>query len=341
MAGEKRTATSPLIGELLQDVRQFGFFQAVNLLERAEPDIVPIGGDGPVERETLRLRANASLGFPSSDISSIETMTRPEAALPDLPARYRLTVNFMGLYGAGSPLPAFYSEDIVAGNEAESSRRDFLDLFHHRYLSFVYRSWEKYRYYLRYRPGARDQFSQWLAGLIGLADMAEAQVPVERPERLLSSIGLLLLHGRSAATLASLISHYFDGLPVRIEQFIARQVVIEPAQRAHLGTANCALGVDCTLGLRVPDVSGKFRICVGPLSFAKFRGLLPDAAGYASLRRLVPFLLKDQLDYDLALTLRGTEIPVLELSPDCPARLGWSTWLGQAPERDSEVVLSI
>ncbi|MFQ5773102.1 MAG: type VI secretion system baseplate subunit TssG [Kiloniellaceae bacterium] len=337
MAGEERTAATPLIGELLRNTRQFSFFQIVRLLESHESGCVPVGHDGPGEHEAIRFRPDAGLGFPSADAQSIERIGRDDGG----PSKYRLTVNFLGLYGSVSPLPVFYTEDIIAGNEQESNRRDFFDLFHHRYISFLYRTWEKYRYYLRYRPGAEDRFSRWMCGLIGVAEPPGAgRPPVERPERVLSSIGLLLMHSRSAATLEKLISHYFDGLPLRIEQFVARQVVIEPAQRARLGTTNCTLGRDCTIGERVPDLSGKFRIRIGPLDFPTFRKFLPDGEGYGLLAELQPFLLKDQLEYDVELGLFGAQVPPLELAADGPCRLGWSSWLGHHPGRDSAVVLA-
>ncbi len=351
MAGEERATTSPVIGELLQAPRQFSFYQVVRLLERSVPGAAGIGDLGPAAREAVRLRPNPSMGFAASDVREIEAAPRPsgdaagEGAEDGAGPGYRVTVNFLSLYGAGSPLPAFYTEEIVSRDEEADSRRDFFDLFHHRYLSFLYRAWEKYRYHLSYRPGASDRLSRWLRGLIGLAQDPRAEASteqaVEHPERLVSSIGLLLLHSRSAATFAKVLAHYLGGLPVTIEQFIRRDVRIVDSQRALLGRANSTLGQDCTLGRTVPDIGGKFRIRIGPLGFDDFRDMLPDGDGYRRLRRVVPYLLRDQLDHDLELTLRGPEIPVLDLSKDCPARLGWSSWLGTPPGHDSAVRLDL
>lgn len=338
MASEERSADSPLITELLRNPRQFSFFQAVRLLEGQVSDGASVGNSGPADLETVRFRPNASLGFPIADL---ETVERLPANGDDRP-RFRLTVNFVGLYGPVSPLPAFYTEEIVAGNDRESNRRDFFDLFHHRYGSLLYRSWEKYRYYLSYRPGGADDLSQRLFGLVGLdgATLGDGAL-LKRRERLLSSLGLLMLHGRSAATVERLIAHFFDGLPVRIRQFIERDAAIMPEQRARLGTANCRLGVDCTVGARVRDLGGKFRLAIGPLDLATFRRFLPDGQGHRWLGRLVPYLIKDPLDCDLELTLTAQEIPDLELAADNPCRLGWSSWLGPRDGGDRSVVLSL
>ena len=347
MASEERAAASPLINELLQAPRRFSFYQIVRLLERSRPETAPLGGHGPVEQEAVRLRPNPSMGFASADVQEVAHIEPPEAAGGGPWPAYRVTVNFLGLYGAGSPLPAFYTEDIVMRDEEGETRRAFFDFFHHRYLSFLYRAWEKYRYDQRYHRGASDQQSQWIRGLIGLRGAGKdgtgkdgADLPVEHPERLLSSIGLLLLHSRSAATLEKILSHYFEGLPVRIEQFIAREVRIEESQRTYLGRANATLGVDCTPGETVPDISGKFRLEIGPLDFASFRDLLPDGEGFRKLQKLVPYLLRDQLAYDIELSLREAEVPALDLGAECPARLGWSSWLGEPPGGDGRVVLA-
>lgn len=340
MAGQERATTGALVNELLQSPRRFSFYQAVRLLERTVPGAAPIGHSGPIEREVLRLRPNPKMGFASSDVEDIAPVEFDGGTDREAWSGYRITVNFLGLYGAGSPLPAFYTEDIVMRDEESENRRQFFDLFHHRYLAFAYRTTEKYRYHLRYRPGASDQFSLWLRGLISLhGDGRYNGAPIEHPEKLLSSIGMLLQHSRSAATLSTILSHYFDGLPVTIEQFILRQVTIEHAQRAFLGQANCTLGLDCSPGETVPDSSGKFRIRIGPLDFAAFRDLLPDGDDYRRLCMVVPFLLRDQLAHDLELILREDEVPPLELGADCPARLGWSSWLGTYPGGDGRVVL--
>lgn len=336
MADENRTTAAPLISELLRDPHQFSFYQAVRLLIACNPEAAPPGMAGPADQERLRFRPHASFAFPSSDVESIEKVR----AGRDTESVFRMTVNFMGLYGSVSPLPAFYTEELIAGNQEESNRRDFLDLFHHRIIFLVYRSWEKYRYYLQFQPGGTDRFSQWMYALVGLGGPVQREGLQLDWERLLAYVGLLSMRSRSAPTLERIISHYFQGLPVRIQQCVERWVVIDQSQHALLGKNNCRLAMDCTIGERVRDRSGKFRVCVGPLSFARFRQYLPDGPRYRPLQDLVRFSLRDQLEFDISLTLVKDEIPDLELAADNPCRLGWSSWLGDHPDHDAKVQLS-
>ena len=73
-------------------------------------------------------------------------------------------MNFMGTTGPQGPLPHFYTTLILSRlRSGDKTLRDFLDLFHHRMLSFFYQAWEKYRFAVSYDRGERDRFSQLFA----------------------------------------------------------------------------------------------------------------------------------------------------------------------------------
>jgi type VI secretion system protein ImpH len=334
MAAPDRTATPPVIGDLLESGRYYAFFQAVRLLERLHPDAAPVGEQGPVEEEAMRFRAHATLCFPISDIQKVERKARE-----DENPRYDLEVNFLGLYGPASPLPAFYTEDIISAERDDTSVREFLDLFHHRLVGLFYRTWKKYRYYIQYREAASDVFSSRMFCLIGLGDARLRESTHVEWARLLTYAGMLAMRSRSASLVTRVLSHYFRGLAVGVEQCVERWVTIEPRQRNRLGLANVSLGRDMNLGERVRDRSGKFRLVLGPLDFPTFQSHLPPGEHHRTLRELVRFILKDQLDFDVKLVLRQPEIPDLTLAADSPCRLGWSTWLGRHRDEDGEVIL--
>jgi type VI secretion system protein ImpH len=336
MADSNRTTTAPVISELLRNPQQFSFYQAIRLLVNSVDSGVMPGIAGSPAREPIRFRPHASMAFPSGDVSKIEIFDNNSNG-----PHFRMDVNFMGLYGPASPLPAFYTEEIIDESRDERTRRDFLDLFHHRAISFLYRSWQKYRYYEQFQANAVDQFSQWMLSLIGFGDPSLRSGLNLDWERLLAYLGVLSMRGRSAPTLGRIISHYFRGLPVTIDQLVLRNVSIDWTQRAFLGNDNCCLGLDCTIGERVRDISGKFRILIGPIGFDYFRELLPDGIKYRSLQDLVRFTLRDQLDFDVEMTLKKEEVPDLTLAQDNPCQLGWSSWLGYTPECDQSVIIDM
>ncbi|MFO8111269.1 MAG: type VI secretion system baseplate subunit TssG [Desulfosalsimonadaceae bacterium] len=68
-----------------------------------------------------------SLAFPPADIDRIQEMDLQEHS------GYEITANFLGLYGISSPLPTFYTEELMhEAAEDESVCRDFIDVINQR-----------------------------------------------------------------------------------------------------------------------------------------------------------------------------------------------------------------
>lgn len=323
-----------LLSELLAHGRQFDFYQAVRVLLALRPGAATPGGHGQLSKEAIRFRANPSLGFPASDVENVEREAATAAGLPP----YTMTVNFLGLIGPASPLPAYYTEEVIRADADTAMTQHFLDMFHHRLTSFVYRSWEKYRYILQYRPGARDPFSNRMFALIGLGHARLRNDSGLQWARLLPYLGLIGMKVRSAALLSGVVSHYFGSVPVRVQEYIRHKTVIDPMQRNCLGVVNCALGVSSMLGEKVYDVNTKFKLRIGALDFAAYREFLPGGRDYAALRELVRFTLIDPFEYDVELLLRADDVPRTALTEDNPCRLGYSNWLGEVRQGTVKVV---
>lgn len=326
----------PLAQWLLEAPHEFQFFQLVNLVERLQQDMAPLGASGPVAREPLRLRPALSLGFPAGDVAEGEWREFPASG------RILLTTTFLGLYGSDSPLPVHFTESLLPQQDEDERVREFLDLFHHRLLSLVYRAWLKYRYYATFRPDGRDAISQVVRGLLGLGtDGLDENVGVS-PVALFRYAGLLSQRPRSAAGLAGQLRDYFDGVPIRIEQCVARWLWIQPGDRNVLGQRKCALGRDFLVGERVRDRGGKFRVKVGPVGLDKYVDFLPPGKGAAELAALVRFYCGDPLEFDIGVTLRGEEVPDSPLGEHgLIGRLAWTSWVKSQPSADREVVFAV
>jgi len=328
MAPPSGEATPALIRELTREPWGFSFFQAMRLLEQASPDSARLGQLGPVAQESVRLRPSTSLAFQSADITEI-------ASRGDDPPRWQVTTAVLGLYGANSPLPSFYSEAILRSELTldNDPARVFMDLINHRVLSLLYAAWSKYRWAFTFAPGAVDRTSQRFLGLLGLATEGMSDAVGLPASRLLAYAGTLSLRPRGAAAIAGVVSDFFGEVPVRVEQCVARWVRIEVPDRNRAGMLNSTLGSDLTIGEAVPDRMGKCRIEIGPLDLARFELFLPEGPNSGDLAALVALLLQDPLDWDMRLRLHGTEVPWLALRGDgSAARLGWTSWLRSEPE---------
>ncbi|MBB4866925.1 type VI secretion system protein ImpH [Pseudomonas nitritireducens] len=315
------TAT-PALSRLRRNIREYSLFQAVQLVIERLRD-TDSQEDEEALYDRLEFQANPSLGFPGSDIQSVQFFEENGVK------RARLRINLVSLFGSGSPLPAFYGEQALGDSEDGNPTRDFLDLFHHRLQRLLLPIWQKYRYHARFQGGAIDALSHRLFALIGLGGNELRQAQELNWKRLLPYLGLLSLRAHSAALIEAVLRYYFKHADLFIEQCLERQVEILNEQRNRLGLANSRLGEDLVLGEYVRDSSGKFRVHIRELDWERFHEFLPIGTGYQPLCALVRFTLRDPLDYDLRLELRHDAIRELRIGADNPCRLGWTSWLGR------------
>jgi type VI secretion system protein ImpH len=337
MAAEDRPTGHLIEPSPFGEAARFSFFQVVRLLERHYAPQASVGHQGPARGELLRFRPDTSMGFPASDVVAVEAIPKSD----DRPARFQITTTFLGLYGSSSPLPSFYSEEMLR-REEDDPVRAFIDLFHHRMISLFYRCWEKYRYHIQFEGGGEDAFSRRMFGFIGLGT-AGLTDRVDLPAaRLIRYAGLLTQRPRSAASLESMVGDFFDGVPVRVVQCIAQWIKIPPDQQIRLGRMNNLLGMNASLGEKVMSRNSRFRVVLGPMGYGLFLGFLPDGESFRMLNALVNLFLNDPLDFDIELQTHGDEIPPFQLKSQGEARLGWSTWLkteGFKEKQEKSVVL--
>lgn len=356
-AAREAADANTVVARLFHEGWAFDFFQAVRLIERLQPSRRPVGRRGPPGQEVARFRAQVSLDFPASSIYEI---ARPQRGFP-IPV---VTTTFLGLFGPSGVLPRHYTELLLqlhyrSKDIERHALRDWFDLFNHRFLSFFYRAWEKYRFYIPYERQAYelaepDSFSQACYSLIGLGTKGlrnRLRVAVWRGEEaeevrgrvddlwLVYYAGLLSRQARSAYGLEAMLSDYFE-LPIRVEQFTGQWLGLEPAAQTRLGAldGHSTLGTGTLLGARVWDVQGRVRVRVGPLSYEQFSEFLPDRSpqgrhqSFFLLMHLVRFYLGPEFDADVQLVLAPGQVPACNLTgAGLGARLGWNTWLTTAP----------
>lgn len=287
----------------------FSFVAAVDAVAGG----IPLGGTAAAA-EQVRLRPHLSLAFPTSEVMAAEK---------DAAGIWHLTVGLPGLYGANSPLPTSYTEDLLA-REDDDPARGLLDVVHHRLLSLLHRALHKYR------DGDLSIPLQRLTGVYqrNLAGRITGQ-------RLLAYAGILAGRARGADTLERVVSHYLD-VPCRIEQCIMLWTPLPSDQITRLGEANSALGVDCVAGDTVCSRATAFRITVGPLRWNAVDGFLPGGACLADLHALVGLLNNDALDYEVELLVDTAGAPELPLGE---ARLGLDVRTsGDAPAVRRDIV---
>ena len=267
----------------------------------------------------LRFKVNPNLSFPPGDISGADEGEHD---------RVWFVLNLMGLHGAASPLPAYFTEHVAQHQDEPDALRDFLDVINHHLISLFHGIWTKYRYYLQFRDNGTDINSRRFFSFIGLGHKELQGTSGLRRERLLSYMGLIAFSGEAAGSLESILRHYFGHPEVHIIPCIRRLVSIPKDQQCALGVANRRLAEDFLLGSEVLDQTGKFRVLFDGLSWARFTAFLPGGSLFSELQTLVRFVLRSRLGFDVELRLRPSEIPEFDIGHLSPCRLGWTTWAG-------------
>ncbi len=328
MAGQDRTAAHALeLGRALQEKPyEFGFFQAVRLLECAHPDKPRIGqslrpGDDPV-----RLAQEPSLTFAPSTLSAFEP---GKNGLPP-----RLVERFFGLLGPNGPLPLHlteYARDRLR-NARDPTFARFLDIFHHRMLTLFYRAWANAEPTVNFDRPETDRFALYVGALFGLG-MPSLRHRDGMPDLAkLYFAGRFACQSRPAEGLQAILEGFFDA-PVRIEQFVGGWMEVPEEARCRLGESpdTGTLGETLVIGERVWGGQQKFRIVFGPMSLADYLRLIPSGDSLDLLVPIVRNYVGDELTWDVRLILRKDEVPELKLGA---RQLGWTTWLLSRPAQE-------
>ena len=302
---EAKTGQPPahVIENLLARPRSFSFIQAVRLLCNYHAGEWKSAED--FLRHGLSISPDLSLAHPGTDIASlkrIEPAQESEKTDATGPVRYAMTVTFLSLYGASSPLPTFYTEELIeeAREDRDESRR-FLDIFNQALYVLYYRAFNAYKLGQRtLEEGDKDldllQRALLGFGLSGLEKEAGAGYAD------LSCIPIFLRHTRSAHGLALTLKILLGAGRFDIEQCLPRTVSIPGWQRPRLGFMR--LGED-VIGTSVVDLEGAFRVHVRDLEEGDVADFLPGGKKLAQMGAIIRRYLHSTLAWDIVLHLKA------------------------------------
>ena len=353
-------ARRALLRALRDEPTSFSFAQAVRLLERLRPGHAPVGGWADPSDEVARFTVHPSLGFPSSELQALELPESMAAAADADGSRAddgdpaRLQVNFFGLIGPQGVLPHVYTEYAATrARVKDTALRDFLDLFHHRALSLLYRAWERSHFAVSYESRREDRLQAHLLDLAGLGTAGLRERLPSRDDALAYYAGLLSNRTRPADGLARLVGDYFD-VPAHVEQFVGEWRRVSDGGQSTLGVEADAgrLGFG-VIGDVAWDAQARVRLRLGPLTRAQFDAFLPGGDAHAALVSLARLYADDQVGVDAQLVLLREAVTGCTLgtsshaeggpAPPPVPRLGRGSWLAsRAMSRDpDETVLAL
>lgn len=335
---DPRDRLTPDEERLLEAARRRGFRALLLALDRVRPGAASaLGGAATPSEETVRFSHDPSLALSTADVVSVCELERADA-IDGAPARRLLgvTTTFLGLTGEVSPLPPYMAEEVARelAQEERPRRRDFLDIFHHRALSFLWRGVAKHDLAGSARSDLGDEWPGRLLALLGRDVAARAADPEGTLPRwaLLRCAPALGERAVTAAALeaclAALLADELGDAAVEVEQFVGGWVALAGDERTRLGAAAAELGRSFVLGERVFDRASRFRIVLGPLDAAGY-GRFSTPEQVRRVRAAAADLTGGDLEFELVLRLLPGAAPGVALSSAGGHRLGRNTWLGR------------
>ncbi|MFI8384891.1 type VI secretion system baseplate subunit TssG [Pseudomonas sp. NPDC079086] len=297
---------------------RYEFFSAMRHIESAYPLAPRWGTAQHLRDEPIRLAQNISLAFQPAMIAGWRLREGMAACLQ---------VNFFGLTGVNGPMPLHFSEKLLflQVNHNDSVAVHFLDVFHHRLLTLLYRSWAMARPVVSADRPLQDRFSDYVAAF-SPGEMS-ALPGVER-----YYASQLVDQRRSAQGLIAVVSDLLR-VTVSVQTLVGRRTPLQPEQYLRLGRRHQSsqLGESSLLGRHSWNIQHSFILRLGPLSWCDYQRLLPAAQCLLPLYELVEVYAGKIFQWCLELHLDRTQIPDLRLGSQQP--LGQATWLVASGEQ--------
>jgi type VI secretion system protein ImpH len=295
MAEQIREQIYDLSNYLIHHKHQFSYYQLMRLLR-----VLSDHSDESLYERTY-IKSPLDFGFPASPISEL-TIEKNNESKPF----FSLTTSILGLYGPGSPLPSYYTEDLMdVEEEGLTSGRAFLDMLQARLYQLLFESSRKYNltqsiHEYHENSTLNRLFCMTGFGLRSIRQAVYGTTDTDTTsQELIRYMGLLSQFPKSALGLQTILRDALKTKAINIKTSISQEIDIPDDQLNVLGERNNTLGEDSIIGETVTDRMGRFRISIGPIQEEAFYQFLPGNKGYETIMRLTGIYLVDHFNFDI------------------------------------------
>jgi type VI secretion system protein ImpH len=307
------------INEAAQAPWRFSYTALMRYFSARYPNFPEIGKAQLPSQEFFRLSQLPSLAFAPREIADIDL----RHGLP------RIRLFSLGMLGPNGPLPIHFTE--IAKDRLENNQDrtlvDFLDIFHHRFLTLFYHSWAQSQATAGLDRIKEERFSRYIAWLNN-DEFQETEHLFLPSHARLSASAHLIREARNPDGITATLAHFF-GVPVALREFEHHWIKISPDERSRLGKPGptSMLGEGIILGDAVPDCQHCFCLIVGPLRLDEYLRMLPNGKDLPILIEWVRAYVGFEYYWKLQLIVHIESATTIQLGTN--QRLGQTSWLGK------------
>jgi type VI secretion system protein ImpH len=322
MAESDRQTPDSLAAEMALRPHEFNFFQAVRRLEAEHAARPRVGSSDRLEEDYLRFCQIPSLSFAPSSIEAIEQIGPVT----------RMYVNFLGMFGPNGPLPqqlTDFARDRLR-NAHDPTLVRFMDIFHHRMLSFFYRAWASNEKSVDFDRADDARYADYFGSFFGIGTPPLQDRDSVRDWAKLHFAGRLSAQTRNAEGLEAILGDFFR-IPTEIREFEGYWMRIPNENQCRLGESpdTGSLGISAVVGERKYEVQLKFRVRMGPMELVDLQRLVPIGDSFKRLKDWILNYVNQEFYWDLQCVVKASAVPAISLGQG--AMLGWTTWLKSKP----------
>jgi len=258
-----------------------------------------------VGMENLKIRTNPGLTFVKREVESIVEKDINQSK------SYEISSNIYGLDGVTGPIPHWLNLIIANEDKDYAPLGDFLNIFSHRFIQYLYEAWIKNQPFLSFQRKNSD-IATILFSLSGANHHNKNQLSMSS----FSYIGNIGHKYGSANSLEILLNNYYEHLNIKfkIKEFVKRKLSLSKDERSRLGK-NILLKNNFILGKHVFDISGSFRIIMGPMNYKEYLEFLPNGQHHNNFVNLIESYISPLLSWDVAFIIEAKSIINKENKP--------------------------
>ncbi|MDR2625231.1 MAG: type VI secretion system baseplate subunit TssG [Zoogloeaceae bacterium] len=315
------------LDEAAQTPWRFSYMALMRYFSARHPDLPEAGKAQLPAQELFRLSQLPSLTFAPREIADIDLR---HDGLP------RIRLFSLGMLGPNGPLPIHFTE--IAKDRLENRKDrtlvDFLDIFHHRFLTLFYRAWAQSQAAAGLDRAKEERFSRYVAWLNG-DEFRETEALFLPSHARIAASAHLIREARNPDGITATLANFL-GVPVALREFVHHWIEIAQDERNRLGKPSIAsvLGEGAILGGMVPDRQHYFCLVIGPLNLEEYLRFLPNGRDLPVLIEWVRAFVGFEYHWSIQLEIRTESAPTTQLG--ATQRLGWTSWLGR--NRQEKVV---